>query len=295
MIRLCSIILITMLIITLLLLMFTNKSYFKDNESVLIPKKLKNKLPLWLCWPGEDKIPPYIELCVETCKRHNNEYFNIQIVRPSDMIKFFGKLHSSFYYLRYAHRADYCRIKLLAEYGGCYLDIDSICIKPLYKLINNDKNIDIITTGPKERNDLIPSNNLVRWESLIVLNKNNYYTQECYNLNEKYLTDNYDKLKKYNPYLDPKKDAFSWSEAMYELFKIPKLNKNTVKNTNIVYNKNFSNEFGYEIIKDSNINFDNISVIILNNSIYGDKFKNKTREAILKTNNTLCKLLKNNL
>ena len=68
-----------------------------------------------------------------------------------------------------------------------------------FNQVEDDKNIDIITTGPKERNDLIPSNNLVRWESLIVLNKNNYYTQECYNLNEKYLTDNYDKLKKYNP------------------------------------------------------------------------------------------------
>lgn len=279
-----------LIIVIIILILNLCKSNFENN--IIISKSLKNKIPLWLLWPGEDKIPPYIELCIETCKKQNNDHFNIQIVKPNDMIKFFGELHPSFYYLRYAHRADYCRIKLLAKFGGCYLDIDSICVKPLFKLVSSNNNIDIITTGPKERNDLLKSNNLVRWESLIVLNKNNYYTQECYNKHEKYLTDNYDKLKKYNPYQDPKKDAFSWSEAMYELFKINKLNKNIIKNTNILYNKNFSNEYGYNIINENKIDIGDICVIILNNSIYNDNFKNKTREEILKTNNALCNLLR---
>ena len=44
MIKLCGFVLIITLIITILLLIFTNKSYFKDNDTVLIPLTFKNNM-----------------------------------------------------------------------------------------------------------------------------------------------------------------------------------------------------------------------------------------------------------
>lgn len=37
----------------------------------------------------------------------------------------------------YAHKADVLRLKILLKYGGIYLDIDTLCIKPFTPLLNN--------------------------------------------------------------------------------------------------------------------------------------------------------------
>ena len=40
--------------------------------------------------------------------------------------------------LHYAHQADVIRLERLIEYGGIYLDLDTICIKPLTEFLNNE-------------------------------------------------------------------------------------------------------------------------------------------------------------
>ena len=37
----------------------------------------------------------------------------------------------------YAHIADYARLEILYKYGGIYLDVDTLCIKPLTNFLDN--------------------------------------------------------------------------------------------------------------------------------------------------------------
>ena len=40
--------------------------------------------------------------------------------------------------LKLAHKADYLRMKILYKYGGVYMDIDTICVKPYKELLKYD-------------------------------------------------------------------------------------------------------------------------------------------------------------
>lgn len=48
-----------------------------------------------------------------------------------------NEIYNNFIY-HYAHKADVIRLQKLIEYGGIYLDIDTICLKSFSDLLNND-------------------------------------------------------------------------------------------------------------------------------------------------------------
>ena len=58
-------------------------------------------------------------------------YLDIQRITPPADI-FGNKLN------HYAHQADIIRLERLMEYGGIYLDLDTICVKPFAPLLQND-------------------------------------------------------------------------------------------------------------------------------------------------------------
>ncbi|MBP7273073.1 MAG: hypothetical protein KA974_04490 [Saprospiraceae bacterium] len=62
-----------------------------------------------------DKIRPYIEI--------------VEVEPPTEI---FGNP-----LLHYAHKADVIRLQRLLEFGGIYLDLDTICVKPLTPLLQN--------------------------------------------------------------------------------------------------------------------------------------------------------------
>ncbi len=58
-------------------------------------------------------------------------YFEIvKVVPPSEI--FGNKLY------HYAHQADVLRLQRLLEYGGIYLDLDTICVRPFAPLLDHD-------------------------------------------------------------------------------------------------------------------------------------------------------------
>jgi Glycosyltransferase sugar-binding region containing DXD motif len=63
----------------------------------------------------------------EACKH----LLEIVIITPPEYI--FGNPIS-----HYAHQADVVRLERLIEYGGIYLDLDTICVKPLTPLLGHD-------------------------------------------------------------------------------------------------------------------------------------------------------------
>jgi hypothetical protein len=53
--------------------------------------------------------------------------------------------------LHYAHRSDVLRLQILQEYGGVYLDMDTICVRPLDDLCAHDALLGMETCNGKEQ------------------------------------------------------------------------------------------------------------------------------------------------
>ncbi len=97
---------------------------------------------IWLYWenrPGK-VIPPYIELCHETIRRHCSDDFEVVLTTPETIRNYipdageFEKIRNP----NPAIRAAYIRVALLAKYGGIWMDSDIIVMKsfdPMKELI----------------------------------------------------------------------------------------------------------------------------------------------------------------
>ncbi len=83
---------------------------------------------LWTYWEGEK--PCYIEQCLKSFYIHNSAYFTIKILTKEE-------IKNSLCYdldinrLPISQKVDCLRIALLYQYGGIWIDADTLIIKPL--------------------------------------------------------------------------------------------------------------------------------------------------------------------
>ena len=84
---------------------------------------------LWVYWQGD--MPPYINLCIETIKRHSTG-INLVLLDDYSITKYL-QVPLVYKQLSVVHRADYIRVELLHKYGGIWLDADTIVLKSLTK------------------------------------------------------------------------------------------------------------------------------------------------------------------
>ena len=91
----------------------------------------------WAAIKSAKKINPDYELFFYYKYLPENYYFDdvrgdLQLVKLEPPVEIFGnKLH------HVAHKTDVMRLVLLHEYGGIYLDIDTICVKPFDDLLEH--------------------------------------------------------------------------------------------------------------------------------------------------------------
>ena len=91
---------------------------------------------IWLYWenkPGCSR-PPYLDLALETINRHSEDYEVILLNERSirDYIKIPNVVEK---FSEIAHKADYIRFNLLYQYGGVWLDSDSILLRNIGEAI----------------------------------------------------------------------------------------------------------------------------------------------------------------
>lgn len=87
---------------------------------------------VWVYWQGDRQ--PYIDLCIDTIKKHS---IGLNFTLLNDYkVKSYLCLPSIYNTLSVVHRADYIRVALLKEYGGIWLDADTIVLKPLVKYLS---------------------------------------------------------------------------------------------------------------------------------------------------------------
>lgn len=121
------IILVIIIILGILLLMHERREYFATESKPIIWSYWENK-------PGVQR-PEYINLCFDTFYKHNAG-FDIRILNEKTVYDYLPNLRKDINQLSLAHKCDYVRILLLHNYGGIWLDADTIVMRNLMPIIN---------------------------------------------------------------------------------------------------------------------------------------------------------------
>jgi hypothetical protein len=164
-IRLGSNILFTIMIIcTIVLIIWSVNNFYKlitkynkvdidDNMKVLTGKQQNNivtehqaKKPfLWYFNQYEkNKIPAYIELCIETIKKRCDYKFTVIELNKQNVSEYLPQLRKD---IDYERHLNYVKVAMLFYYGGIWIDIASIVTGSLYPIMNKLESFDFVGFG----------------------------------------------------------------------------------------------------------------------------------------------------
>lgn len=109
----------------------------------------RGRIFAWFLWTGDNPMPAYLQLCIDSFAHVAGEHVCVRVVRPSDLRELFvgcagcvsadgqlSALHPAYESLSLVHRADYLRCELLHRYGGLYADCDTICCSGLGRAVD---------------------------------------------------------------------------------------------------------------------------------------------------------------
>jgi hypothetical protein len=109
-----------------------------------MPVTWGGKPAIWMAWTGVNPFPDILSLCLASVRRHNGADFDVIVVTPGNVRRFLDP-HPAYRYLSHTHRADYLRLSLLHRYGGIYLDMDTIALRPLTEVYADLAAHDLVT------------------------------------------------------------------------------------------------------------------------------------------------------
>jgi hypothetical protein len=109
-----------------------------------MPVTWGGKPAIWMAWTGDNDLPDVLALCVASIRRHNGADFKVIVVTPENLHECVDP-HPAYRYLSLVHRADYLRLSLLHQYGGIYLDMDSIALGSMKDVYSQLSRYDLVT------------------------------------------------------------------------------------------------------------------------------------------------------
>lgn len=112
----------------------------------MIPKKIH------YCWFGRNPLPPLAVKCIESWKKYLPDYEIIEWNEDTFDVSMYQFTKEAYENKKYAFVSDVCRLYVLKQYGGIYMDTDVEVIKNLDDFLNHNafsgfENIDLIPTG----------------------------------------------------------------------------------------------------------------------------------------------------
>ena len=106
----------------------------EDINLLLTVRKMGVPRQIWMYWhAGASALPPECRLCVDTYRKHNPEW-SLTIVGDDTMATYIGDDLANLILtsgLRVSHKSDILRIELLAQHGGIWADMTTICTESL--------------------------------------------------------------------------------------------------------------------------------------------------------------------
>lgn len=95
---------------------------------------------LWLYWDTPHwwhKMYSYIDMCYDTIKYYCKKDYTITLINNNNIKQYLPDIRQEFFELGYPHhKSDYARCLLIEKYGGVWLDLDTLLIKPIKFLID---------------------------------------------------------------------------------------------------------------------------------------------------------------
>lgn len=90
------------------------------------------------CWFGKKEKPKIVEECINSWKRYLNGYKIIEWNEENFKVEDFDFTNKAYKDKKWAFVSDYCRLWVLYNYGGIYLDTDMEVLKGLDDLLLNN-------------------------------------------------------------------------------------------------------------------------------------------------------------
>ena len=119
--------LIAIIVIVIAIVMMTKPKESFEGSSTPIPKLI------WTYWHDENDIPPIVDKCIETWRRHNPDY-RITILNDRMVSELCGGFQISDLNLPpkfHQRHSDFARILIVKTYGGVWMDSSIICTQSL--------------------------------------------------------------------------------------------------------------------------------------------------------------------
>ena len=119
----------------------------------MVDKFNKNKPIIWMYWENKkgSTVPDSITLCWKTIIANNKNDFQIKILNEQNINDYLPNLNKKYLlYKEIAHKADYIRFCLLYEYGGIWLDSDTIIFRSLKEIMEKVNKYGFVCTGYKK-------------------------------------------------------------------------------------------------------------------------------------------------
>jgi GR25 family glycosyltransferase involved in LPS biosynthesis len=256
-----------------------NRTVIKQEKKKhdLYPRKINEfKKPIiWMYWENKkgSKRPGYLELCLKSIYKYCGEKFHIIVLNDSLVRDISRTIHPKFTNINpLGMRADYIRFTMVAEYGGIWLDFDTVVTRDISFILEDLKTYNFVGFSHKNKTDI----------SVGVFggNKNNKVSVKFKNL--------FENKKKFSKWKKSKTNV-EWAEPTILLVKfIKKLiiqNPFSIKTyhaPDIVYPIHWKKSRDY-YWSDGKIDYDisKYPLICLHNQTYNHKHKELTPEQVL--------------
>lgn len=86
---------------------------------------------VWIFWEGKEISLLKILYNFMKIKSFSSKGYKLNLINHSNMFKYIDIIPDCFFQLGFAHQADFIRMSVLKDYGGIYLDYDTLVIEPL--------------------------------------------------------------------------------------------------------------------------------------------------------------------
>lgn len=132
------------ILLSILIILLIYLFYKKVNR-----EKFQQQPIIWMYWENKNgyRKPKYLNLCYQTVIKHNKSNFKIIHLNEKNIYDYLPNLRKDLNQLLIPQKVDYIRIKLLHEYGGIWIDYDTIVMRNLMPIIQKLENYDFVGFG----------------------------------------------------------------------------------------------------------------------------------------------------
>jgi len=235
---------------------------------------------IWMCWTGRNAMPAHLQLCLRTIRR--NSGLPVVLVTPDNLLEYVPDPHPAYPFLHLAHRADYLRCYLLHNYGGIYLDCDTICLQSLAPLFDELKTCDAVGYDGEQ------------WGEYIGISDMGPFRPES-DLTGLWFGALHGKLQlRLDDITKHQTDVFHWTEILRDIFlPVSLMYKQKISKALQAINPEqavlWSTEPYSDVMRSS---LDKYHVLILNNAKYGHELQSLSEEDILEGPAVLSQILR---